>query len=99
MLAIVCAGIAFQLFAIPPEERISGRIANYPWLEANFISGLYATVGLTALLYPFFIRQTGSGVQRLSRVLLVLSDLAFLLFGALNYYIHIGLIVNTMPKS
>jgi uncharacterized membrane protein len=104
MLAIACAGITFQLFAAPPEEPISGRFANYPWLEAIFISGLYAAVGLSALLYPFFLRhtaagQTNSGVQRFTGALLVLSGLAFLLFGALNYYTHIGLILNTMPKS
>ncbi|MBB6018537.1 DUF981 family protein [Deinococcus radiopugnans] len=103
MIAIACAGIAFQLFAAPPEEPISGRFAQYPWLEAIFISGLYATVGLTALLYPFFVRQASAGesggaVQKVTGVLLVLDGLAFLLFGALNYYTHIGLIINTMPK-
>ncbi|GGO36134.1 DUF981 family protein [Deinococcus humi] len=103
MVAIACAGVAFQLFAAPPEEPISGRFAQYPWLEALFISGLYATVGLTAMLYPFFMRQVaagqiGSAVQKVTGVLLVLDGVAFLLFGALNYYTHIGLIINTMPK-
>ncbi len=29
---------------------------------------------------------------------MALAGLALLLFGALNYFTHIGLIVNTMPK-
>ncbi|MFC6668419.1 hypothetical protein ACFP9V_25465 [Deinococcus radiopugnans] len=93
MIAIACAGIAFQLFAAPPEEPISGRFAQYPWLEAIFISGLYATVGLTALLYPFFVRQASAGesggaVQKVTGVLLVLDGLAFAVRGAQLLHAH-----------
>lgn len=101
LVAIACAGIAFQLFAAPPEEPISGRFANYPWVEAIFISGLFALVGVAALLFPFALRsetEEPTALQKVTGVLLGLSGLAFLLFGALNYYTHIGLIVNTMPN-
>jgi len=42
LISIAIAGVYFQLFATPPEEPISGRFADYPMLEASFISGLYA---------------------------------------------------------
>ena len=42
LISIAIAGVYFQLFAAPPEEPISGRFADYPMLEASFISGLYA---------------------------------------------------------
>ena len=102
LLAIACAGIAFQLFAAPPEEPISGAFAAYPWVEATFISGLFGTTGLAVLLLPFAVGRTSAGTTSALSVfvwvLLVLSGLAFLLFGALNYYTHIGLIIHTMPQ-
>ena len=108
LVAIACAGIRYQLFAAPPEEPISGQFANYPWVEAIFISGLFALVGVAALLFPFALqagagdgsgaRTTPTAVQRWTGGLLGLTGLAFLLFGALNYFTHIGLIINTMPN-
>ena len=100
LIAIACAGLFFQLFAAPPQEPISGRFASYPWVEAIFISGLFGLVGVAALLFPFAVRRAGevSGLTRLLGGVLSLSGAAFLLFGALNYYTHIGLILNTMPK-
>ncbi|MCX4387111.1 DUF981 domain-containing protein [Micromonospora peucetia] len=93
--AIAAAGWTYTLFAAPPEEPISGQFADYPLVEATFISGLYVLVGVGAVLFPFALR-------RLQRTLLLiagwawgLAGLAFLLFGALNYFTHIGLIVNT----
>lgn len=103
LIAIACAGIAFQLFAAPPEEPVSGRFAAYPWVEAIFMSGLFALVGVAALVFPVVLRQLeanpqagSSGLARLLGLVMVLSGLAFLLFGALNYYTHIGLIIHTM---
>lgn len=102
LVAIACAGIAFRLFAAPPEEPISGRFAAYPWVEAVFMSGLFGLVGVAALLAPLTLRQLSSGrpaapsgLSRLLGVVTALAGLAFLLFGALNYYTHIGLIIRT----
>src|SRR5579875_778031 len=51
-VAIAFAGVIFQLFAAPPEEPITGLFAHQPILEATAISGLYALIGISALLMP-----------------------------------------------
>ncbi len=106
LIAIACAGIVFQLFAAPPEEPISGRFAAYPWVEATLMSGLFGLVGVAALSFPLVVRRMDtvqvsapSGLTKLLGGVMVLAGTAFLLFGALNYFTHIGLIIHTMPKS
>lgn len=98
LIAIAIAGVTYQLFAAPPQEPISGAFAEYPLVEAVFMSGLIALVGLGAALFPFALRATPAAAK--VRVVIgwawSLSGLAFMLFGALNFFTHIGLIVNTM---
>ena len=93
---IAAAGVKYQLFAAPPEEPISGAFAEYPLIEAIFISGLYALVGLGAVLGPLGLRSRSRGLFTITGIVWGLAGLAFLLFGALNFFTHIGLIVNTM---
>lgn len=101
LFAIAAAGIIFQLFAAPPEEPISGAFADYPWVEAIFMSGLFALVGLGAVLFPFMLNGFSShanpgALQVIVGIAWGLAGIVFLLFGALNFFTHIGLIVNTM---
>lgn len=100
-LGLACFGIAaagwkYTLFAAPPEEPISGEFADWPMLEASFMSGLYVLVGIGALLFPFALHRPRSWMVPVVGVVWALAGLAFLLFGGLNYFTHIGLIVNTM---
>jgi uncharacterized membrane protein len=103
LIAIAMAGLVYQLFAAPPEEPISGRFAAYPWLEATFMSGMFGFVGIGAVLFPFAARafargsQHISGLQKIVGFVWWLSGLGFLLFGALNFFTHIGLIIHTVP--
>lgn len=101
LVAICFAGIIFQLFAAPPEEPISGAFADYPWVEAIFMSGLFGIIGVGAVLFPLALKGfvTGSrltAIQKIVGVVWGLAGAGFLLFGALNFFTHIGLIVNTM---
>ncbi len=103
LIAIGFAGVTFQLFAAPPEEPITGLFADYPMLEATAISGLYALVGISALLIPGLLNQFAEQYrgaytrkQKLVYVLLMVDGLVWIGFGALNFFTHIGLIVNTM---
>ncbi|HEV2643473.1 MAG TPA: DUF981 family protein, partial [Candidatus Elarobacter sp.] len=99
--AIAMAGLVYQLFAAPPEEPISGAFAGYPWLEATFMSGMFGVIGIGAVLFPLAMREfaAGSSVtvpQRIVGWVWWLGGLGFFLFGALNFFTHIGLIVHTM---
>jgi uncharacterized membrane protein len=101
LFGIAAAGVVFQLFAAPPEEPISGAFAQWPWLEATFMSGLFALIGVGAVLFPFTLRSFSrttplTAVTKTMGVVWILAGVAFLLFGALNFFTHIGLIVNTM---
>ncbi len=100
--AIAFAGLIFQLFAAPPEEPISGAFAAYPWVEAIFMSGLFGIVGIGAVLFPFALPAPAdvhriTPVQWVIAIVWTLGGAGFFLFGALNFFTHIGLIVNTMP--
>lgn len=102
LFAIAAAGVTYQLFAAPAQEPISGAFAAYPMIEATFMSGLFAVVGVGAVLFPFAVaklRASGAaaaGLVKTIGVVWFLTGLAFLLFGAMNYFTHIGLIVHTM---
>lgn len=103
LFGVAAAGMIFQLFAAPAAEPISGTFAGAPMLEATFISGLYALIGLGAVLFPlalnsFSSKQEISGLARTVGIVWVIPGFAFLLFGALNFYTHIGLIINTMGQ-
>lgn len=103
LIAVGCAGVRFRLFAAPPEEPITGWFANYPWLEAIGISGLFAIIGVGALLLPLASREFGfhsklNWKHKTIAWLWSLAGLFLLLFGALNFFTHIGLIINTMPS-
>ncbi|MCY9530098.1 DUF981 domain-containing protein [Paenibacillus alvei] len=99
LISIAFAGIGYQLFAAPPEEPISGAFADYPMLEATFMSGLFAIIGIGAVLFPFALNKDANpNFAKVIKFLWALAGIAFVLFGAMNYFTHIGLIVNTMPK-
>lgn len=93
---IAAAGWKYTLFAAPPEEPVSGEFADHPMLEASFISGLYVLVGIGALLFPLALRRRATWPAWVVGGCWAVAGLLFLLFGGLNYFTHIGLIVNTM---
>lgn len=105
LFAIAFAGVTFQLFAAPPQEPISGNFASLPWLEATFISLVYALIGLGAILFPFAVNKVAKlgepaaakgALLKWNGVVWIIPGIIWVLFGALNFYTHIGLIVNTM---
>jgi uncharacterized membrane protein len=107
LISIAVAGMYFQLFVAPPEEPIAGAFADQPWIEATFISGLYFFTGIAILLMPFNLNHLSNwnlndrpkGLQKFSYLLLTALGWVFILFGAMNYFTHIGLIINTMPQQ
>lgn len=102
LVAIAVAGIKYQLFAAPAEEPISGEFADYPLVEAIFMSVLIGIVGLGAIALALAIRSALQTPRANNVWTLVtgwlwgISGVLLLLFGAMNFFTHIGLIVNTM---
>ena len=95
LFGIAAAGWRYTLFAAPPQEPISGNFANHPLLEATFISGLYLLVGIGAVLLPIVLLKMTKPLILAVGACWTLAGLAFTLFGALNYFTHIGLIIHT----
>jgi hypothetical protein len=85
--------------AAPATEPISGLLHNHPMIENTFFGILYALPALALLLMPFAVRKTGVGIAKLALTLLFITGIALLLFGAMNYYTHIGLQVNTLQHK
>jgi uncharacterized membrane protein len=95
LFGIAAAGWRYTLFAAPPQEPISGQFANHPLLEATFISGLYLLAGLGLVLLPIAVQWLHRTVVLVIGVAWTVAGLAFPLFGALNFFTHIGLIIHT----
>ncbi|WP_027375795.1 DUF981 family protein [Kaistella palustris] len=102
LTAIFFAGVQFQFFAAPKEEPISGNFADMPWLEAWGLSLVFLGIGICSALTAIFFDKASrhdfkTGIlQKLCYAGLLITGWFMLLFGALNYYTHIGLIVHTM---
>lgn len=97
---IAAAGVRYQLWVAPPEEPISGSVfGQWPWFEITFIAGLYVLTGLGAVLLPLALRSIRGPWSIVVIICWALAGSAFLLFGAFNYFSHIGLIINTTPSG
>lgn len=94
MAVLAFTFVRFQLGAAPPEEPISGRFGHLPILEAVFLGGLWGVVALGAIL--FAIAQLTDRPQLMVWAVRtwMLGGLGFLLFGAMNFYTHIGMYYN-----
>jgi len=103
LFAITLAGLVYQLYTAPPQEPISGFFAPWPMFEAIFLSALFFIVGLGAFLFPIAVYRTsggkaeaqGGGLWTAIIWLWIVGGVIFGLFGVLNFYSHIGFIVNT----
>jgi hypothetical protein len=96
LFAITAAGLRYRLFAAPPQEPISGMFAEHPIVEATFMSCLIALVGVGAVLFPFGLATRGRIVLGVIGAVWTVAGVVFVLFGALNFFTHIGLVINTM---
>lgn len=103
MISIFFAGVIFQFFAAPPQEPITGYFNTWPWLEAWGLSLMFLAVGVASFLTAGWLKRAAQDnftlqtVDKINYLAYMISGLFFLLFGALNYFTHIGLILNTMP--
>ncbi|ADU49205.1 DUF981 family protein [Intrasporangium calvum] len=94
MAVLAVAFVRFQLGAAPPEEPISGRFGHLPLLEALFLGGLWGIVALGALLFAIALLTDRPQLLRWAVRAWTIGGVVFLLFGAMNFYTHIGMYYN-----
>lgn len=94
MAALAISFVRYQLGAAPPEEPISGRVGHLPWIEAIFLGGLWGIVAIGCLLFAYALWAQKTQLLRWVVWAWMLGGIAFLLFGAMNYYTHIGMYYN-----
>lgn len=94
MAVLAISFVRFQLGAAPPEEPISGRFGHLPILEALFLGGLWGIVAAGALLFAIALWTNRPRLLRWAVWAWVVGGVVFLLFGAMNFYTHIGMYYN-----
>ena len=102
LIAIAFVGPFFTPWEAPPHEPISGEFADVEWLENAFIALMYAGIGVGAILVPFALARSlekARGLLKTIGTLFAITGTIWVLFGAMNYYTHIGLTINTYEQQ
>lgn len=95
LLACAIVTVRFNLVgAAPAAEPITGLLHDYPIVENTFFAILYGLSAIAMLLVPFALRNPGGPLPMIIGRCMVVAGVAFLLFSAMNYYTHIGLLLN-----
>jgi hypothetical protein len=94
MASLAIAFVRFQLGAAPPEEPISGRVGHLPWIEALFLGGLWGLVALGCLLFALALWTERPRLLPWVVRAWFVSGVVLVLFGAMNFYTHIGMYYN-----
>ena len=94
MAALAISFVRYQLGAAPPQEPISGRFGGMPILEALFLGGLWGVIALGAILFPVALWTPRPQLLKVAVWAFIVGGVVLLLFGALNYYTHLGMYYN-----
>ena len=94
MAVLAITFVRFQLGAAPAVEPISGRFGHLPILEALFLGGLWGVVAVGALLFAIALWTGRDRLLGWAVWAWVIGGTVFLLFGAMNFYTHIGMYYN-----
>jgi hypothetical protein len=94
MAVLAISFVRFQLGAAPPEEPISGRFGHLPIIEALFLGGLWGVIALGALLFAAALWTDRPRLLGWAVWAWTIGGVVLLLFGAMNFYTHIGMYEN-----
>jgi hypothetical protein len=94
MASLTAAILYYRLGQAPPQEPISGRFSQ-SWVEPGFLGLLWGLTALGALLLPAGVRKWNRKVLIVSGLCWRVAGVLFVLFSAMNYFTHIGLLMNT----
>src|SRR5262249_48175956 len=94
MASLVVAIVYYQLGHAPPQEPISGYFAD-SWVEPGFLALLWGFISLGALLAPFALLTWNRKVVHVAANCWGIAGVLLVLFSAMNYFTHIGLLIKT----
>jgi uncharacterized membrane protein len=98
--ACTLAILRFGIVGSAPElEPITGLLHDHPAVENTFFVILYGLSAIGTLLAPYALMNFGGKAARIAGVCLVTAGVLFLLFSAMNYYTHMGLLHNINTGS
>lgn len=98
LILLACTIAIFRFTAIgaaPAEEPIMGRFSEDAWVENTLVGLLYALSAAGTLLAPWALRDLGGRVAKAAGTCMVAGGVVLVLYSAMNYYTHIGLLVRT----
>lgn len=94
MASLVVAIVYYQLGHAPPQEPISGYFGD-TWVEPGFLALLWSLISIGALLAPTALAKWNSKGMNIVRLCWTVAGGLLVLFSAMNYFTHIGLLMNT----
>jgi hypothetical protein len=94
MAVLAVTFVRFQLGAAPAEEPISGRFGHLPVIEALFLGGLWGVIAIGALLFVVALLTERPYLLRWVVWAWLVGGVVLMLFGAMNFYTHIGMYYN-----
>ena len=94
MASLVVAIIYYQLGHAPREEPISGYFGD-TWVEPGFLALLWSLISIGALLAPTALAKWNSKSMNIMRLCWMVAGGLLVLFSAMNFFTHIGLLMNT----
>ena len=94
-LAISAFPIVYPVYAAPPQEPISGQLSGSPRLESTAFALLYFVIAIGCLVFPLAVQRANRGLVTVVGLAWGLAGAVLLVFTALNYFTHGGLVYNT----
>ena len=94
MASLTAAILYYQLGHAPPQETVSGHFSQ-SWAEPSFLGLLWGLTPLGALLLPTGLVKWNRKVLMGATICWGIAGELFVLFSAMNYFTHIGLLMNT----
>ena len=94
MASLVVAIIYYQLGHAPPQEPISGYFGDSS-VEPSFLALLWGLISIGALLAPTAMAKWDHKSTNIVRFCWTVAGGLLVLFSAMNYFTHIGLLMNT----
>lgn len=98
VILLACTVAIFRFDAIgaaPAQEPIMGIFADHPGIENTILGSLYGLAAIGSLLAPLATRNLGGPAARVAGWCMAVGGALLLVYSAMNYYTHIGLLVRT----